>query len=613
MKVLIATILLLSSTFLAAQNWSPVSDKIKTKWTDDVSPEKVWSEYPRPQMERADWINLNGLWEYALLKKNQQKPKKYQGQILVPFCIESSLSGVGKEMMPDNRLWYKREFEIPENWNSKSIIINFEAVDNSTTIWINGALVGNHKGGFDRFSFDISQYIKPIGKQELIVSVDDPTSSQTQPRGKQRIQPSGITYTPVSGIWQTVWLEAVSKELYIKEIQIIPDIDNKSVTITPLLNKPLLYEKNVKIQIIENEKTIVNKSIIADKENVLELKNVKLWSPENPFLYNLKLTLLDENKNILDEVSSYFGMRKISLGDVKGNKFLFLNNKPLFHYGTLDQGWWPDGLYTPPTDEAMKYDIEITKKMGFNMIRKHVKVEPDRWYYHCDKLGILVWQDMPSGMASRLNAKGKLKGVPRLKREEPDGVRRSKNTAQFEWELWRMIDMHRNSPSIVVWVPFNEGWGQFTTKRIAEAIQAYDPTRLVNAASGWSLRPCGDIYDIHTYDIELKVPSSSTERAVVIGEFGGIGYPVENHLWNPEMRNWGYQTYHSKEELLKSYKFKFDQIVKMKNTVGLSAAVYTQTTDVEGEVNGLMTYDRKVIKIPEDTLKNIHSVLYKMK
>lgn len=611
MKSFIVTLFLIAGFNLSAQNWKPAGDKIKSKWADDVSPENVWKEYPRPQLERSDWMNLNGLWEYALLKKNQPISKKYQGQILVPFCIESSLSGVGKSMMPDDRLWYKKEFEIPSGWQSKNVILNFEAVDYVATVWVNGALVGSHKGAYDRFSFDITPYLKPKGKQQIIVSVDDPTSSETQARGKQRMKPSGITYTPVSGIWQTVWLEAVSSELYIKEVQIIPDIDKKLISIIPMIDKPLLKEYEVDIRISENGNTIVNTSVIADKKSDIEIANPRLWSPDDPFLYELKMVLVDDNGQVLDEVDSYFGMRKISLGNVKGNKYLFLNNKPLFHYGTLDQGWWPDGLYTPPSDEAMKYDIEITKHMGFNMIRKHVKVEPDRWYYHCDKLGLMVWQDMPSGMASReREPNGKQRGTPAIRHNAPDAFRRTENTAQFELELRRMIDLHFNAPSIVVWVPFNEGWGQYATNRIAAAIKTYDPTRLVNSASGWALRPSGDIYDIHSYHTELLTPPASLDRASVLGEYGGIGYPVEDHLWNPQMRNWGYQTYHSEEDLLKNYKYKFDQIVEMKKSKGLSAAVYTQTTDVEGEVNGLMTYDRKVIKIPVDTLNKMHSVLY---
>ncbi|MEQ8880004.1 MAG: glycoside hydrolase family 2 TIM barrel-domain containing protein, partial [Cyclobacteriaceae bacterium] len=327
--------------------------------------------------------------------------------------------------------------------------------------------------------------------------------------------------------------------------------------------------------------------------------------------YDLKLTLKDQDNKILDEVNSYFGMRKISLGDHQGVKYLFLNNKPLFHYGPLDQGWWPDGLHTPPSDEGMRWDIEKTKALGFNAIRKHIKIEPDRWYYHCDQLGMLVWQDMPSGMVV-LPPQGEERPnrIQHVSRTGPDLFRRTEETAQFEYELRRMIDLHHNAPSIVMWVPFNEGWGQYETCRISDWVKAYDPSRLVNAVSGWALRPCGDIYDIHSYQVEVHTPPTSLSQASVLGEYGGIGYPIKGHQWNPDMRNWGYQTYHSEEELLKSYTYKFDQIVEMKKSKGLSAAIYTQTTDVEGEVNGLITYDREVIKFPEEKLKEMHSVLY---
>lgn len=609
-KLMILALLLSVPTF--AQKWQPAGNKMKTRWADTVNPENVWKEYPRPQFERAEWKNLNGLWEYSVIKKTQAQPKKFQGDILVPFCVESSLSGVMGEVKPDDRIWYKRTFTVPSDWKGKNVILNFEAVDYSTTVFVNGAVVGFHTGAYDRFSFDITDYLKKSGTQELVISVDDPSSSGPQPRGKQQMSQEGIWYTPVSGIWQTVWMEAVSSEAYLKEAKIVTDIDTKTVAITPLLSEPLKPEYTVKAVVSFNGKVVASQEVVADKEAIIPIASPELWSPDTPNLYDLKLTLTNKAGKVIDEVNSYFGMRKISLGDLNGNKYLFLNNEPLFHNGTLDQGWWPDGLHTPPSDEAMKYDIEKTKEMGFNMIRKHIKVEPARWYYHCDKLGMLVWQDMPSGMVV----------IPTEENKRPDHVQhvsrtgsdlnvRTEDAAQFELELRRMIDIHYNSPSIVMWVPFNEGWGQYDTCRIAEAVKELDPTRLVNAVSGWALRPCGDIYDIHTYQTEVHIPPTSLDMASVIGEYGGIGYPITNHLWNPEMRNWGYQTYHSEKELVDAYVYKFNQIVEMKKTKGLSAAVYTQTTDVEGEVNGLMTYDREVIKFPVEKLKEIHSALFK--
>jgi beta-galactosidase/beta-glucuronidase len=607
----IVSFLIMISLTINAQQWSPVKGKMMTKWASEITPDQVWKEYPRPQFERENWQNLNGLWDFAILKKEQALPQKFQGKILVPFCVESALSGVGKSVLPDDRIWYKRSFSVPTDWQGKSVLLNFEAVDYTASVWVNGALVGSHQGAYDRFSFDITKYLKDKGQQEIVVSVDDPSSFGAQPRGKQQMPQEGIWYTPVSGIWQTVWVEAVSTEAFLAEAKITPDIDSESVSIIPMLNKPLKPEYTVTATVLKNGQEIASSEVIADRNMEIKIESPELWSPDRPFLYDLQLTLKNPDGVVLDEVSSYFGMRKISLGDLNGNQYLFLNNEPLFHYGTLDQGWWPDGLHTPPSDEAMKYDIQLTKDMGFNMIRKHIKVEPDRWYYHCDQLGILVWQDMPSGMVI-LPEEGKERPVhvQHVSRHGDDLNQRSVDAAQFEWELRRMVDLHYNSPSIVIWVPFNEGWGQYATCRIADQVKALDPTRLVNAVSGWALRPCGNIYDIHTYQTEVHVPATSLDRASVIGEYGGIGYPIEGHLWDPNMRNWGYQTYHSAEELLQNYKYKFDQIVEMKKSKGLSAAVYTQTTDVEGEVNGLITYDREIIKIPVDTLRNIHSVLF---
>ncbi len=592
--------------------WKVPADAMITPFGKKVTPENAWQEYPRPQLERSDWINLNGLWDYSLLKVSEKHPSKYQGKILVPFAVESALSGVRKSVKDDDRIWYRRTFSVPSDWKGKNVILNFEAVDWSATVWVNGALVGAHKGAFDRFSFDITPYLTSSGKQEIIVSVTDPTSLGTQARGKQQMPQEGIWYTPVSGIWQTVWLEAVSPTTWIKEVKLTPDIDQKTISVIPLLNYPPAKELyTVEVEVFDGNTSLGTSEVAADNELVINIDNPKLWSPESPFLYDLKLTLKDQDNKILDEVNSYFGMRKISLGDHQGVKYLFLNNKPLFHYGPLDQGWWPDGLHTPPSDEGMRWDIEKTKALGFNAIRKHIKVEPDRWYYHCDQLGIMVWQDMPSGMVV-LPPQGEERPnrIQHVSRTGQDLFRRTEETAQFEYELRRMIDLHHNAPSIVMWVPFNEGWGQYETCRISDWVKAYDPTRLVNAVSGWALRPCGDIYDIHSYHVEVHTPPTSLSQASVLGEYGGIGYPIKGHQWNPDMRNWGYQTYHSGEELLKSYTYKFDQIVEMKKSKGLSAAIYTQTTDVEGEVNGLITYDREVIKFPEEQLKEMHSVLY---
>ena len=390
---MIALLIILMGLSGQAQNYKPAGNRIMTEWAEKVTPENVWQEYPRPQLQRDKWLNINGLWNYALLQKTESQPKKYQGDILVPFCIESALSGVGKRMSPDERLWYRREFKIPEDWKSSRVLLNFDAVDWSMSVWINGAYVGSHKGAYDRFTFDVTNFLKGEGHEEIVVAVDDPTSSGPQPRGKQTLQPGGISYTPVSGIWQTVWLESVNKEASIGEVKITPDIDHNLVTVLPMLYESVPAGYTVKISVFDGTDMVAESEVAADKKVDISIENPKFWSPDSPFLYDLKLVLLNPDGKKLDEVNSYFGMRKISLKIQSYNQVLCLNNEPLFQYGPLDQGWWPDGLYTHPSDEAMKYDIEMTKMMGFNMIRKHVKVENDRWYYYCDKLGIMVWQD----------------------------------------------------------------------------------------------------------------------------------------------------------------------------------------------------------------------------
>ena len=613
--------ILLFVTSIQAQSWKAIEGKMMSKWGKSVSPENVWQEYPRPQFERENWENLNGLWEYAILKNNQRQPQKFQGKILVPFSFESALSGVGKKITPGDKMWYKRNFRLPKHWSGKDIVIHFEAVDYHCSVWINDVLVGSHKGGFDRFSFNISPYLKSSGEQKIVLAVEDATNFSSQPRGKQQINPSGIYYTPVSGIWQTVWMEALSSEAYIKEVKTTTDIDKSSVSLTPFGHQSLKEGYQVAVEVFFHGKKITSGQTPPDTTLNLKIEEAHLWSPDHPHLYDVKMSLINPSGIIIDQVKSYFGMRKISLGDHKGTQYLFLNNAPLFHYGTLDQGWWPDGLLTPPSDEAMRYDIELTKAMGFNMIRKHVKIEPDRWYYHCDQLGIMVWQDMPSYNRLALKTPEELEkssrksnlynSLERIRSEDADLNRRSTDAVQFETELRRMVDTHFNAPSIVMWVPFNEGWGQYDTCRITEYVKSLDPNRLVNPTSGWTLRPCGDIYDIHTYQVDLTVPPTAIDRATVIGEYGGIGYPIEKHLLNPKMRNWGYQTYYSSEELIKNYIYKFNQIVKMKEQNGLSAAVYTQTTDVEGEINGLITYDRELTKIPATLLNELHAQLYK--
>ncbi|MHA1232069.1 MAG: glycoside hydrolase family 2 protein [Candidatus Helarchaeota archaeon] len=568
-------------------------EKLITKWSNQIQSSKPLPEYPRPQLTRADWINLNGLWEYAISLKNEEHISEYEGNILVPYPVESILSGVCKKLGPKKRLWYKRYFSIPENWKDCNIILHFGAVDWETRVWLNGNELGIHYGGYTPFSFNITEYCKFNDENELIVSVWDPTNKGCQERGKQMLRPFLIFYTPVSGIWQTVWLEKLPKS-YISQFRIYPDIDNEKIGIK-LKTENIQKNDIIEIEILQSQEKIVSEKY-SDFMNLLELNipEPNLWSPETPFLYDLVLKL-KRNDTIIDEVKSYFGMRKISIGkDDEGITRIFLNNRPIFMFGTLDQGYWPDGLYTAPTDEALKYDIEITKKLGFNMIRKHVKIEPARWYYYCDRIGMLVWQDMPNGGRALFLGK---------KRNE-------KCKKNYYNELKSMVESLFNFTCIVVWVPFNEGWGQFETEKVVKFIRDIDKTRLIDSASGWHDKKVGDIVDIHKYP-GPKMPDLEEERAAVLGEFGGLGLKIEGHIWSKKKHNWAYRK--SKDPL--KFKTNYENLIsKLRPLVkeGLCAAVYTQITDVEGEINGLLTYDREILKIDEHKIRELNNSVIKM-
>lgn len=579
--------------FASQAQWQPAGDKIKTEWSETVNPKQVLPEYPRPQMVRGEWSNLNGEWEYAIRAKGGVEPTAYDGNILVPFAVESSLSGVQKIVGTDNELWYKRTFDIPSSWKNKNIILNFGAVDWKADVFVNDILIGSHKGGYTPFSFDITPYLKGQKGQKLTVRVWDPSDAGFQPRGKQVAKPEGIWYTPVTGIWQTVWLEPVASN-HITAIKAIPDVDNSVVGVTVSTSESSVTDI-VEVQISDkNNKVVATAQGVQGQEMRLQVKDAELWSPENPYLYDMKVTLLGKQK---DEVKSYTAFRKISVQkDAAGIYRMCLNNKPLFQYGPLDQGWWPDGLYTAPTDEALLYDIKKTKDWGFNMIRKHVKVEPARWYYHCDREGILVWQDMPSGDMG--NQWG-----PREYNAGTDKNRTQESISNFYTEWKEIMNLCMSNPSVVVWVPFNEAWGQFDTEKVVAWTEAYDPSRLVNPASGGNHRACGDILDLHNYpgpEMYLADPM----RVNVLGEYGGIGLALDGHLWWNN-RNWGYIQFKSSDEVTAEY-VKYAKELKTLVKKGFSAAVYTQTTDVEGEVNGLMTYDRKEIKINEDAVRKIN-------
>lgn len=591
---------------LAQDSWTMQTEKITSQWAQEVNPDNAWEVYPRPQLQRMDWINLNGLWDYTIQNSTDDVPSDYLGKILVPYPVESALSGVNRRLSQRQKLWYKRNVSIPKKWKNKKILIHFGAVDWEATVYVNGIEVGSHQGGYDPFSFDISHALKPGNEQEIIVEVWDPTSHGTQARGKQIAKPHAIWYTPVSGIWQTVWIEPVETHS-IASLRVTPDIDANQIRIQTKYRTVDKSELSTEYRVISNGKTLSQKSSPGN-EAILTIENPVLWSPDQPHLYDLEVKLLYRGKEI-DKVSSYFAMRKISMGVTDdGHERLFLNNSPLFQYGTLDQGWWPDGLYTAPTPEALKYDIEVTKQSGFNMIRKHVKVEPALWYYFCDQLGMLVWQDMPNGD----------KGADWRGPSGYDGremERSAQSAQQFKMEWKEIMDDFYHFPSIVMWVPFNEGWGQFDTMKIINWTMEHDPSRLVNGPSGGNFFPAGHTVDQHQYpgpgmpDPNKHAPEIIEGRVLILGEFGGLGLPIEGHLWQTD-KNWGYRNYDDREVLITSYKKLIDQIPELQKK-GLAAAIYTQTTDVEGEVNGLMTYDRKVIKMDPEKLKEINSVLYK--
>ncbi len=563
-------VVLCASVCLGGEAWRPAEGALLTRWSQEVKPGCVLPEYPRPQMVRGGWQNLNGLWEYAITGKTAWAPQEYAGRIMVPFAVESALSGVMKRVGAEERLWYRRTFEVASGWRGKRVLLHFGAVDWATTVYVNGFEVGVHRGGYDAFSFDITEALREEGEQELVVGVWDPTDVGRQARGKQVAEPKGIWYTPTTGIWQTVWLEAVSPA-YIEKLWITPDVDAGAVRVK-VDTQGTGAGDVVEVTVSAGGQKVVGRSAAVGEELVLGLGEVRLWWPEKPFLYDMEVTLKHSGVST-DAVGSYFGMRKVEAGPgPDGVTRLLLNGEAVFQVGPLDQGFWPDGLYTAPTDEALRYDIEMTKRLGFNMARKHVKVEPARWYYWCDKLGLLVWQDMPNGGHGRTSAEEK----------------------QFERELAALVHGFYNHPSIIMWVVFNETWGQYDTERLTAWVKQADPMRLVNNVSGWTDKGVGDVHDIHAYPGPAS-PALEAKRAVVLGEFGGLGLKVKGHMW--EKRGWGYQEMSGREDLLKRYEDLWRQTWRLNRQAGLSAAVYTQTTDVEIETNGLLTYDRAVCKL----------------
>jgi len=578
--------------------------KIRTPWADAVKPGNVHREYPRPGMVRRSWRNLNGLWKYAVSPADAAVMPAAQGKILVPFPFESHLSGVKGRLTGDDALWYTRKIRIPCRWRcGKDVILHFGAVDWACELWVNGKLAGTHKGGYTAFEFNITPFLKR-GRQTIVLKVLDGTNNGLQPRGKQILESwkRGIWYTAVSGIWQTVWMEAVPGKGHISGYDAVCSLEEGCIRVTPAVEG----EGEVLVELLEGgvgysaEKpgntVLASATVKAGEAAVLKPGQLQLWDTESPYLYGLRLTLVKDGKK-LDAVDGYTAAREITVvTDADSHKRMALNGKPLFQLGPLDQGWWPDGLYTAPTDEALRYDVERTRDYGFNMIRKHVKVEPARWYTHCDQLGVLVWQDMPCVSGCKKEEWGQGKDVYDAGFSDQLGA---EARANFTAEWTDIVKQHRNNPCIVVWVPFNEAWGQFDTKGVVDLTKELDPTRLVNMASGgnWISGGVGDILDSHHYPYP-KMRIWDPELVNVLGEFGGIGLTVKGHTWVGD-RNWGYVQLPTTEEVTVKYEEYLKQLLPIVKE-GCAAAVYTQTTDVEGELNGLMTYDRKVDKlIPE--------------
>ena len=585
----------------------PFLTELTTEWGAGVTPENAWTEYPRPQMRRENWTNLNGTWDYAITPGDARSmPAGGDGEILVPYPVESKLSGVQRLLDPGEHLWYRRSFEPDPLAPGERLLLHFEAVDYRCEAFVNGKSVGTHTGGNLPFSFDVTAALNSGGDNELILRVEDATA-EYQLRGKQVLNPRGIFYTQVSGIWGTVWTETVPA-LSIEGLAITTDADAGSITVGVETAGPTGAETSVRVTVRDGGKQVARETQSGSSDAVtLTIPDAKRWSPQSPHLYDLTVELFAGAGPAVDTVESYAGIRSVGkTRDADGHLRFTLNGERVFHLGPLDQGWWPDGLLTPPSDEAMIWELEWLKAAGFNMVRKHIKVEPRRYYYHCDRLGLLVWQDQVSGWPN-----------PPWTRLEPnptDADWPEDAHAQYMTELETMIAVLGNHPSIVVWVPFNEAWGQHRTVEVGEWTAERDPTRLVNVASGGNFWPVGDVADHHSYPdpafpFQLGGAGRWDDFIKIVGEYGGHGLPVPGHLYDPDARNWGYGGLpKGREEYRERYVRSRDKLLDLKDR-GVAAGVYTQTTDVEGEINGLMTYDRKVIKIPAADLADLHRPL----
>ncbi|MCB2179551.1 beta-galactosidase [bacterium] len=596
------------------KTWQPKPGRLMTSWASQVSPENVHPEYPRPQMRRTAWMHLNGLWQYAITRKEEPKPDKFEGKILVPFPVESALSGVMRPLQPNQLLWYRRTFHLPQEWLGQRIFLHFGAVDWETTIWLNGEKLGSHRGGYTPFSFELTEVLS-TGENELVLSVWDPTDAHGQQRGKQALNPGGIWYTASSGIWQTVWLEPVPED-HIDSFTLLPQYDEQELHVH-LETGGTGDAESVTLRVRDGDKTITTVTGLAGEFFSLQLPNFTPWSPEDPHLYDLTLTLCDAAGTPIDTVESYFGMRKFSLDkDAQGNTRFCLNNAPYFQYGLLDQGYWPDGLHTAPTDEALRSDLEQIKALGLNMVRKHVKIEPARYYYHCDRLGLIVWQDMVNGGNPVGYVRSFTENFVSLPHSDEGHHTRSgradeESRRDFNAELNQMIASLYNTVSIGMWVLFNEGWGQFNANKTAQWVKKLDPSRLVDHASGWFDQGGGDFVSKHNYFRALKPLPPEDQRAMILSEFGGYVLNLEGHLWEPG-KTFGYRRFNTSEELTEAYTDLIEKQLLPWAARGLSGAVFTQLTDVEIETNGFLTYDRKVVKMNADRVRTVHDTLLKM-
>jgi beta-galactosidase len=585
----------------------PLLSELITPWGAKVTAENAWQEYPRPAMVRGEWQNLNGKWDYAIVDGDAPNaPAAWDGEILVPFCVESKLSGVQRLLHPGQSLWYHRTVELQPKPAHRTLL-NFEAVDYRCTVWVNGQEVGQHVGGNLPFHFDITGAVK-AGSNDVVLQVLDDTGG-AQLRGKQIRDPNGIWYTRVSGIWQTVWLESVP-ERAIEELDITTAIKPGAITVKTQLSGTPVEGEQIRVTVwdkhgMEADKNSKVGEVVGKADGVtVPIAEPHLWSPTSPWLYDVRVALLDAAGNVIDEVGSYAGLREVgTTRDAEGQLRFTLNGEVLFHWGPLDQGWWPDGLLTPPSDEGMLSDIEYLKAAGFNMIRKHIKVEPRRYYYHCDRLGMMMWQDQVSG--------GKNPKWTRMDVQPTDAEWSDADHAQYMAELEGMIDSLENHPCIVMWVPFNEAWGQHRTVEVGKWVMERDPSRLVNIASGGNFWPVGHVADHHNYphpDFPFD-PARYGDFVLVVGEFGGHGWPVPGNLWDNSPRNWGYGGLPKTiDEYKERYRESIRRLVDLQKR-GIAAGVYTQTTDVEGEINGLITYDRKVRKMSVEELREIHQAL----